>query len=70
MYEIHCKVKAKGLTREQKEALVYYTYCNLQEDRYFGSVFYIPGGSREKELLAKTAAAVATCNKLGVGQYC
>ncbi len=60
----------KGKTKEQVNALGYYRYCLQQEDRYFGSVFYAPGDTRERELLAKTAEAVEECKKLGVGNYC
>ena len=70
MYSMYFKGRKKGLTKEQINALGYYRYCNIQEDRYCGSVFYIPGGSREKELEAKTAEAVKNCERLGVGQYC
>ena len=69
MYDIYCKVK-RGLTKEQREAVGYYTYCNIQEDRYCGGVFYAPNGPREKELNAKTAEAAEKCKRLGCGQYC
>jgi hypothetical protein len=70
MYSQHFKGSKKGFTKEQIEALGYYRYCNIQEDRYAESVFYVPGSTSEKRLAANTAEAVKQCEKLGVGQYC
>ena len=60
----------KGKTKEQINALCYYRFCLMEEDRYMGSVFYKPGDKREKELLDKTAEAFRRCQQLGVGKYC
>ena len=52
------------LTREQKKALEAYEFCLRQEDRYFGSVFVNPIGSRDIE--AKTKLAYERCKVLGM----
>ena len=62
--------KKKGKTKEQINALSYYRYCLQQEDRYMGSVFYIPGDNKSKQLINNTAEAVKKCQSLGVGEYC
>jgi hypothetical protein len=60
------KHSRKGHNAKQKGALGYYQFCLQQEDRYCGSVFYVPGGPREKELLAKSKAASEHCKSLGI----
>ena len=69
MYAMYCKVK-KGLTKAQKEAVGYYNFQNKEMDRYCESVFYIPNGSREKEIQNRINQAVEKCKQLNCGQYC
>ncbi len=52
------------LTRDQKRALATYNECLRQEDRYFGSVFVNPAGTKTIE--AKTKAAYDRCKALGM----
>lgn len=52
------------LTREQKRALQNYNFRLREEDRYFGSVFVNPLGTRQIE--AKTRAAYERCKALGM----
>jgi len=58
----------KGYTVPQRAAYCAYKYAILQEDRYLGSVFVNPIGQRDIE--AKTRAAVDTCERLGIGHLC
>jgi hypothetical protein len=69
-YEVYFKGKKKGLSKEQINAIGYYNYCNIQEDRYFGSIFYTKNSNREKEILENTKKAVIECKKLDVENYC
>lgn len=52
------------LTRDQKAALKAYNECLRQEDRYFGSVFVNPVGTKAIE--AKTKIAYDRCKSLGM----
>ena len=52
------------LTPVQRKALERYEFCLREEDRYFGSVFVNPVGSRRQE--AKTKAAFDECVRLGM----
>ena len=52
------------LTREQKKALERYEFCLREEDRYFGSVFVNPVGTRKQE--EKTREAYEACKRLGM----
>ena len=51
-------------TREQRKALEHYEFCELQEDRYLGSVFVTASGQRDAE--ARTRAAYEACKALGM----
>lgn len=52
------------LTPDQKRALAAYNECLRQEDRYFGSVFVNPVGTKAIE--AKTKTAYDRCISLGM----
>lgn len=60
------KYARKGLTKQQKGALGYYTFCLREEDRYTGSIFYRPDDHRSKELRTKAKDASDYCKMVGI----
>jgi hypothetical protein len=52
------------LTRDQRKALADYEFRLREEDRYFGSVFVNPMGTRQIE--ARTREAYERCKALGM----
>lgn len=52
------------LTKQQREALKRYEFCERQADRYLGSVFVTPVGQRQVE--QRTREAYEACKALGM----
>ncbi len=60
------KYARKGLSKQQRAALGYYTFCLREEDRFTGSIFYRPGDRRNKELEQKSREASDYCKIVGI----